>query len=179
MKRILLASLALLLGSPVSAHADDAIELIDKTRIIGKLVHFYEGLLTVKLANGTELQLPSSKVARITFKLPKPRPELSTPQKTFDRMKKAALEGNLETYVDCHSTYYQMFLGHQAMVATPQKFKDRLKKEWGNVQLEIVSTEVKGEVAMMKVKRVKGEDREEGEVHFVKENGEWKMILPL
>jgi len=161
------------------AGADETIQLVDKTKIVGSLLHYYDGVLHVKLPNGTTLQLPSSKVAQVIFKMPKPRGEFSTPAKTFERLRKAALKPDLGTYVDCHSAYYQMFLNHQISMAKPEEFAARLKKEWGGIQLEIVGTTTKGDTAVMKVRRKKGADSEEGELRFVKENGEWKMILPL
>jgi hypothetical protein len=153
--------------------------LVDKTKIVGKLLHYYDGVLTVELPNKTRMKLPSSKVRRVQFKLPPPRKALSTPQKSFERLRKAALKGDLTTYVDCHSAYYQMFLHHQVELATPRKFVKRLKKEWGGVQLTVIGTTIKGHTAVMKIRRQKGEDSQQGELRFINENKEWKMILPL
>jgi len=177
---------ALLLSQQSMARADETIELVDKTRIVGTLVHYFDGVLHVRLPNGSTLQLPSSKVQQVLFKLAKPRAELSTPAKTFDRLRQAALQGNLERYVDCHSAYYQMFLGHQITLTKREDFIARLKKEWGNTNLEVIGTTLKGDTAVMKVRRKQAQgaqdkqgESEEGELRFVKENGEWKMILPL
>ena len=40
------------------------------------------------------------------------------------------------------------------------------------------TSSTKGETAMLKVQRHKGEETETGEIAFVKENGEWKMLPP-
>jgi hypothetical protein len=176
--RIVLSALGFLLLAP-TASADETIHLLDKTKIVGKLLHFYEGVLSIRLPNGTTLQLPASKVQSLQFKLPKPRPEFSTPEKTFDRMRKAALKGDLNMYVDCHSAYYQMFLGNQIEMAKPDPFSKRLKKEWGSADLEVTGTSIKGDTAVMKVRRKMEKESQEGELRFIKENGEWKMILPL
>jgi hypothetical protein len=40
-------------------------------------------------------------------------------------------------------------------------------------------TDVKGDTAVMKVKRKTDKESQEGELRFVRENSEWKMILPL
>ncbi|MBK6849206.1 MAG: hypothetical protein IPG96_17295 [Proteobacteria bacterium] len=173
-----LALLAGLAGVP-AAHADDAVELLDKTRLIGQLVHYYEGMLTLRLPNGTLVHLPREKVARIAFQLPKPRAELATPEKAFARLRAAGLKGDLDTYIDAHSAYYQMLLGQQVAQATPEKFRAQLKQEWSNVQLEIVGTEIKGDSAVLKIRRSGGSQADEGELRFLKENSEWKMILPL
>jgi hypothetical protein len=37
---------------------------------------------------------------------------------------------------------------------------------------------VKAETATLKVTRQKGDDSDTGDVVFVRENGEWKMLLP-
>jgi len=169
----------LALALPSAALADEVIQLIDKTEIVGKLIHYYDGVLTVQLPSGATMKLPREKLMQIRLKLPKPRPELSTPQKSFERMRQAALKGDLETYIDAHSTYYQMFLNHQVMEATPSKFRRQLQKEWSSMQLQVVGTEKKGETATLKVRRKQGNQTEEGEFRFVRENGEWKMILPL
>lgn len=169
---------ALLLLSP-EAQADEVVILTDNTKIVAKVEHFYDGMLTLKLPGGTAMQLPVAKVKRIEFQLPKPRPEFATPQKAFDRLRKAALKGDLETYIDCHSAYYQMFLGHQVSISTPKKFASRLKQEWGAIQLEVLETKVENDTAVMKVRRKQGDNAQDGEMRFVKENNEWKMILPL
>jgi hypothetical protein len=180
MQRIpILIAVLLPLLHPAAVGADEVIQLVDKTKIVGTLLHYYDGVLSVRLPNGTEMKLPAGKVRRVTFKLPKPRADFATPQKTFKRLRTAALKGDLPTYLDCHSTYYQMFLNHQVELATPPKFVARLKKEWGNVQLEVLNTKVKGNTAVMKVRRKQGGDSQEGEMRFVRENKEWKMILPL
>lgn len=171
--------ICLLCLCPGAAHGDQTFQLLDKTKIVGKFLHYYEGVISIQLPNGTKMQLPDSKVRQIKFKMPKARKAFSSPSKTFKRMKKMAHKGDLEGYIDCHSAYYQMFLGQQISMLTPAKFKKRLKKEWGSVKLKIVKTSIKGGTAVMKVRRQGGDDKSEGELRFVLENNEWKMILPL
>ena len=171
--------LAATLGLSSHASADEAVFLLDNTKIVGKVLHYYDGLLTIQVPGGSTMKLPVTKVKKIQFALPKARATFSTPRKAFDLMRKAALKADLQTYIDCHSAYYQMFLNHQVAMATPKKFIKRLKKEWGDIQLEVLGVEVKGKTALMKVRRKQGGKSQEGEMRFVKENGEWKMILPL
>src|SRR3989339_1494939 len=162
------------------AKADVIVELLDKTKITGQFEHYYDGVLSIKLPNGSSLRLPEQKVQLVNFKLPKARSEFSSPQKSFQQLKKAALDGDLERYIDCHSSYYQMFLHHQIELAGPAEFLKRLKKEWGDIKLEILNTSIKAETAILKVRRKQEKDEaQEGELRFVKENNEWKMILPL
>jgi hypothetical protein len=179
MGRIALSLLVLLVLPQAQARADEAIYLLDKTKVIGQFLHYYDGVATVELPNGTKMRLPIAKIRKVEFALPKPRSALSTPRKSFTRLRKAALRGDLETYIDSHSTYYQMVLNHQVQVATPKKFIRELKKEWGSAQLDVIGSEVKGAMAVLKVRRRQGGESQEGELRFVKENKEWKMILPL
>ena len=178
MRLIALLVPLLVLGSR-PATADEVVHLLDKTKIVGKFLHYFDGMATIQLPNGTKLRLPQNKIRQIQFKLPKPRTSLSTPAKSFKRLRTAALKGDLETYVDMHSTYYQMVLNHQVQIATPNKFVKQLKKEWGKARLEILSTKVDGAMAVLKVRRHEGGQSQDGELRFVKENKEWKMILPL
>ena len=179
MHRIVISTLLItLLAAPGVAGAE-VIQLLDKTKIVGKLLHYYDGVLTIELPNKTRMKLPANKVRQVKFKLPKPRAAFSSPKKAFDRMRQAALKGDLAGYVDCHSAYYQMFLHHQVEMMGHAKFIKRLKKEWGNVQLEIKGTKVKGDTAVLTVRRRQGTQSQDGELRFVKENKEWKMILPL
>lgn len=183
----LLAATVLALTLPLlataDAHAapaaDEIVELLDKTRIVGKVLHYYDGLLTIALPTGAKMRLPVAKVRAIKFKLPKPRAALSTPEKAFKRLRAAALRGDIAQYIDCHSTYYQMVLNHQVALNTAAKFARQLKKQWGEVQLKVVSTQRKGNIATMRVRSQKGSQTQDGEFRFVRENGEWKMILPL
>jgi hypothetical protein len=162
-----------------TAQAEESVELIDKTRIVGQVVHYYDGVLTLRLANGSKMKLPAHKVRSIRFKLPSPRAALSSPKKAFQRLRRAALRGDIATYIDGHSTYYQMALGHRIALGKKAEFKKQLKRQWGEIQLKIVGTKVKGGMATMRIRSSKDGKSQTGEVHFVKENGEWKMILPL
>lgn len=166
-------------AAPAAPAADEIVELLDKTRIVGKVLHYYDGLLTIALPTGAKMRLPVSKVRSIKFKLPKPRAALSTPEKAFKQLRAAALRGDIAKYIDCHSTYYQMVLNHQVALNKPSKFARQLKKQWGEVQLKVVSTQRKGNIATMRVRSQKGSQTQDGEFRFVRENGEWKMILPL
>ena len=91
----------------------------------------------------------------------------------------AALKGNLTTYIDCHSAYYQTFLNHQIAMMKPAKFIKRLKKEYGSTQIKILRTKFTKDTAIVYLQSSKGGESRKGELRFVKENKEWKMILPL
>ena len=53
-----------------------------------------------------------------------------------------------------------------------------MKKEIEGTRVTFKGSSVKGCTATLKVLRQKGEDSETGEIAFVRENGEWKMLPP-
>src|SRR5512136_1894891 len=99
-----------------SARAE-VFELIDKTKMNGKLVHYYDGVFTVE-TQGQNVKVPKEKVKSISFQLAPARPEFSTPEKTFERWRKALVEGNMEKVVDCYALMYQGVLAMQMGQAT-------------------------------------------------------------
>ena len=66
----------------------ETIELVDKTKLNARIIHFYDGVYTVE-ANGQTIKLPKEKIRAISFQLPPARTEFSTPEKTFERWRKA------------------------------------------------------------------------------------------
>src|ERR1700742_3206811 len=92
-----------LAGSTLAATARaETVELVDKTKLNAKIVHYYDGVYTLD-TNGQTIKVPKEKIKAITFQLPPPRPEFSTPEKTFERWRKALAEGATERAVDCYA----------------------------------------------------------------------------
>ena len=168
---------AALLAAAVWAPAARAevFELLDKTKMNGKLVHYYDGVFTVE-TQGQTVKVPKEKIKSISFQLPPARAEFSTPEKTFERWRKALAEGNMEKVIDCYALMYQGMLATQMGQATEGLKK--MQKEVEGTKFSIKSSAVKGETATLKVTRQKGEDSDTGDVVFVRENGEWKMLPP-
>jgi hypothetical protein len=106
---VLLTGALLSLAAPARA---EIIELIDKTKMNAKIIHYFDGVYTVE-AGGNTVKLPREKIRSIAFTLPPPRAEFSTAEKTFDRWKKAMAEGNMEKMIDCYALMYQGFLASQ------------------------------------------------------------------
>jgi hypothetical protein len=153
----------------------EVIELIDKTKMNGKVVHYYDGVYSVE-TQGQTVKIPREKIRSITFQLPSPRVELSTAEKTFDRWRKALVEGDLDRAIDCYALMYQgMLASHLGQASDGIK---QMKKEIEGTKFTVKGSSVKGETATLKVVRQKGEDSETGEIAFVRENGEWKMLPP-
>jgi len=75
------AALLSLLAAAAPARAE-IIELVDKTKINGKIVHFYDDVFTVE-TGGKMIKLPREKVRSIAFALPAARPEFSSAEKTL------------------------------------------------------------------------------------------------
>lgn len=175
-QRLLTAGIAgLALFATLGPANAEIIELLDKTKMNGKIVHFYDGVYSVE-AQGSTVKLPKEKIKSITFQLPAPRPEFSTPEKTFERWRKALGEGNLEKVVDCYALMFQGMLAMQ--VGQVNDGLKKMQKEVEGTKFSLKGTSIKGESATLKVTRQKGDDSETVDIPFVRENSEWKMLPP-
>jgi hypothetical protein len=177
MKKITVVCLSLVvalitLGAP--AHAE-VIELLDKTKMTGKIVHYYDGVYSVD-SQGQTVKIPKEKIKSITFQMPAPRPEFSTPEKTFERWRKALGEGSLEKVVECYALMFQGMLAMQ--VGQVSDGLKKMQKEVEGTKFTLKGSSVKGDNATLKVTRQKGEDSETVDIPFVRENSEWKMLPP-
>lgn len=169
------AAVALLLVlAPLAARAE-VIELVDHTKISGKIIHYYDGVYSVEAQGGT-IKLPREKIRTISFTLPAPRLEFSTAEKTFDRWRKALVDGDIEKVIDCYALMYQGMLATQVGQAADGVKK--MQKEVEGTKFSVKGSSTKGETATLKVLRQKGDSSDTGEVAFVRENGEWKMLPP-
>ena len=54
MRRFFAILAAGLIALAAEARADEVVQLVDGTKIVGTLVHYFDGVLTLKLPNGTE-----------------------------------------------------------------------------------------------------------------------------
>ena len=153
----------------------EIIELLDKTRMNAKLIHYYDGVYTVE-TGGNAIKIPRDKIKSISFQLPPPRPEFSTVEKTFERWRKAMADGDYEKMIDCYALMFQGFLANQ-MSQVGEGLK-KMQKELEGWKFEVKGSSVKGDTATLKVLRKKGEESDTGDIAFVKENGEWKMLPP-
>lgn len=171
------AALALAGGLlPAFAHAE-TIELVDKTKLSAKIIHYYDGVYTVE-TNGQTMKLPKEKIRAISFQLPPARPEFSTPEKTFERWRKALADGAVEKVIDCYALMYQGMLAQQMGLGDAQGGLKKMQKEFEGTKFQIKGSSTKGETATLKVLRQKGDESDTGEIAFVRENGEWKMLPP-
>ena len=151
------------------------IELLDKTKLSAKIIHYYDGVYTVEVGGQTQ-KVPRDKIRSISFSLPPARPEFSTPEKTFERWRKALVEGATDRVIDCYALMYQGLLASQMGQAGDALKK--MQKEVEGTKFQIKGSSTKGETATLKVQRQKGDDSDTGEVAFIRENGEWKMLPP-
>ena len=166
-----------LVASPASARAEEIIEMLDKTKVAGDIIHYFDGVFTVK-TGGNTIKLPKDKIRSIQYKLPAPRPALSTPTKTFQRWQKALEAGELETVIDSYALMYQGMLASQVGSSSDElkKMKDELKGSSFNLKGETL----KGETATLKVELKKDGSANTADIGFVRENGEWKMLpMPM
>ena len=155
----------------------ETVELVDKSKLNAKIIHYYDGVYTVE-ANGQTMKVPKERIRSISFQLPPARPEFSTPEKTFERWRKALVEGNGDKAIDCYSLMYQGMLAAQMGLGQAQEGIKKMQKEFEGTKFQIKDSKIKGETATLKVLRQKGDESDTGEVAFVRENGEWKMLPP-
>jgi hypothetical protein len=153
----------------------EIIELLDKTKVNAKIIHFYEGIYTVEAA-GQNQKIPREKIKSITFSLPPARAEFSTPEKTFERWRKSLTEGATDKVIDCYALMYQGLLASQ--IGQAGEAMKKMQKEVEGTKFQIKGSSTKGDTATLKVQRQKGEDSDTGDVAFIRENGEWKMLPP-
>jgi hypothetical protein len=161
---------------PAGARAE-TVELVDKSKLNAKIIHYYDGVYTVE-ANGQTMKVPKERIRSISFQLVPPRPEFSTPEKTFERWRKALVEGAGEKAIDCYALWYQGMLAAQMGLGQSQEGIKKMQKEFEGTKFQIKDSKIKGETATLKVLRQKGDESDTGEVAFVRENGEWKMLPP-
>ena len=155
----------------------EVIELVDKTKLNGKVIHYYDGVYSVE-ANGQTIKLPKEKIRSISFQAPPARAEFSTPEKTFERWRKALAEGAVEKIVDCYALMYQGMLATQMGLGDAQGGLKKMQKEIEGTKFQIKGSSTKGDTATLKVFRQKGDESDTGEIAYVRENGEWKMLPP-
>jgi len=155
----------------------ETIELVDKTKLNAKVIHYYDGVYTVE-ANGQTMKLPREKIRAISFQAPPARAEFSSPEKTFERWRKALSEGAAERVIDCYALMYQGMLATQMGLGQAQDGMKKMQKEIEGTKFQIKEAKTKGDTATLKVLRQKGDESDTGEIAFVRENGEWKMLPP-
>jgi hypothetical protein len=170
MKSWLVSLMLLLLPSLARA---EVIQLLDNTQVSGKILHYYDGVFSIEVSGGQKVDIPTNKIKQITFKLPPPRPEFSTPEKTFQRYKEALQKNDMQKVIDCYALMYQGMMAAQIGQAGDELSK--MQKEVQGMKFEVKGSKISGNSATLKVQRSKGEDVETAEVHLVLENGEWKM----
>jgi hypothetical protein len=174
------ASLAVVVATALlsaAAARAEVIELLDKTKMSGKVIHYYDGVYTIE-AGGQTMKLPKEKIKSISFTLPAPRAEFSTPEKTFERWRKALTDGTMDKAIDCYALVYQGMLAKQMELGEAKGGIKQMRKEIEGTKFQIKGTSTKGDSATLKVLRQKGDESDTGEIAFVRENGEWKMLPP-
>jgi hypothetical protein len=152
----------------------EVIQLLDNTQVSGKIVHFYDGTFAIETSDGQKVELPTAKIKAITFKLPPARAEFATPEKTFQRYKDALTKNDINKLIDCYALMYQGVMAAELGRTTDDQRK-KMQQEIAGTKIEIKSSKVSGNTALLKVQRSKGEESETADVRMVLENGEWKL----
>ena len=73
---------------------------------------------------------------------------------------------------------YQGMLATQMGLGDAQDGLKKMQKEIEGTKFQIKGSTTKGDTATLKVLRQKGDESDTGEIAFVRENGEWKMLPP-
>ena len=165
------AAAVLAVASPARA---EIIQLLDNTQVSGKIIHYYDGTFAIETSDGQKVELPTSKIKSITFKLPPARAEFSTPEKTFARYKDALAKNDIGKLIDCYALMYQGVMAAELGHTTDEQRK-KMQSEIAGTKLEIKSSKITGNSATLKVQRAKGDEVETADVRLVLENGEWKL----
>jgi hypothetical protein len=171
--RFTLTAAATLVALAQPARAE-IIQLLDNTQVSGKIIHFYDGTFAIETSDGQKVELPTSKIKTITFKLPPARAEVSTPEKTFQRYKDALAKNDITKLIDCYALMYQGVMAAE-LGRTTEDQRKKMQSEIAGTKLEIKSKNVSGNNATLKVQRAKGDEVETADVRMVLENGEWKL----
>jgi hypothetical protein len=159
------------LASPARA---EIIQLLDNTQMNGKIVHFYDGTFAIETSDGQKVELPTSKIKSISFKLPAARAEYSTPEKTFTRYHDALVKNDIPKLIECYALMYQGVMASEMSHASDDQ-KKKMQSEIAGTKLEVKSSKITGSTATLKVQRTKGDEVETADVRMVLENGEWKL----
>ena len=170
-------ALSLALSFTAGVARAEVIELLDKTKMNGKVIHYYDGVYTIE-AGGQTMKLPKDKIKSISFTLPAPRAEFSSPEKTFERWRKSLTDGSMDKAIDCYALVYQGMLAKQMELGEAKGGIKQMRKEIEGTKFQIKGSTTKGDSATLKVLRQKGDESDTGEIAFVRENGEWKMLPP-
>jgi hypothetical protein len=159
------------------AATNEVVTLADNTQVLGKLTHYYDGIIVMETSSGQKIELPRDKVKAITFKLPPPRPEFASPEKTFERWRQAMQKGDVNRAIDCYALMYQGQVGQQMLQSTDALKQAQKDLEGVLFELRGATYQTQGEMklATLKVRRTKSENVQTDEIHLVLENGEWKM----
>ncbi len=153
----------------------EIITLLDDSKIYGKIIHYFDGVLTIRSSDDVDLKLPAEKIKRIDFELPKPDPAFSKPQKTFQRYREALAKGDFEKLIDCFALQYQTMMMHQIGSMTLEDVNN-MRQAVTKTRFKVISTRFKKNMAFMTVAQTHGDETARAEIQFVRENGEWKMI---
>lgn len=172
MKKLLPFFLLLLLAIPFTARAE-TLQLLDGTKMIGEIVHYYDGVLTFSTVDG-KMRIDRNNIKSIVFKLPDPRAEFSTPEKTFKFWRQRMIAGDFDGAVASYALIFQAQVAAQLNDMAVED-KSRMKQEIERTEFEILDVKTSGKKSTLKVKRKLGESSEEAYLNFVLENEEWKM----
>ena len=170
--KLFVAAIAAALLASIAAHAE-TITLVDGTKLSGEVLHSYHGEYDVKTAQG-EIRLDKSKIKSISFEAPVARAIYSTPEKTLEAWRKATVDADDKAMIDAYALMYQGMVSSE-MEKMDFKDKSQLVADVGKTKFTVKTSKIDKDKATLTVAQEKDGETREGDIHFVLENGEWKM----
>lgn len=151
--------------------------LVEGTRVKGEIVHIYDDNFEIRGENGELIEFDRMAIQSFELIPSGPRPQFSSPEKTFSYYLSLLKQGKIEETVECYRLMLQNVIAEQ-IVGMAFDDKAMMQKETIGTKFEYKEAKIDGERAILSVTKILGKDRNTADVSFVKENEEWKLSMP-
>ena len=155
----------------------EVIELVDKTKLNGSVVHYYDGVYSIE-ANGQTIKLPKEKIRSISFSCPPRAPSSRRPRRPSSAGARRSTRAPSRRSSTATPSCTRACSRRRWASGDAQGGLKKMQKEIEGTKFQIKGSSTKGDTATLKVLRQKGDESDTGEIAFVRENGEWKMLPP-
>jgi len=171
MKTTLVSCLSLFLLS--AAARAETLTLMDGSKMTGEVIHVWKGVYTVKSPQG-EVEVDKAKIKSIAFEVPVARAIYSSPEKTLDAWRAAAVGADQKAMLDAYALMYQGIVARE-MDQMDFKEKSKMIADVSGTKFTVKEKKLEKDKATLTVDQEKDGETRTGDIHFVLENGEWKM----
>jgi len=177
MKKTVISCVCMMVAAACFCHGE-IIELIDGTKMSGTITHAYVQAVEIKCEGGELLVLQLQKIRSVTFAKPVPKPEFATPEKSFEHFLSLMRQGNVEKTVNCYRLMYQKMISEEIAGMSPAD-KAGMQEAMVKTEFRIGKAVIEGNKARLPVWQKTDGKEQQAEVVLVRENGEWKLAMPL